>query len=178
MAIINLAFGFLFLVAGHQLPWLFVAGTAFMLGTPFADLLGIAPGVLERISFSFACAAIGVLLGYYLRKLVVALAAFYTGGMAFLGLAHLLAWDFSAIRLPVFLLSGAIAALLVLAWYHWALILVSVLGGAILIIQNFSITGVSSSALFVVCIIFGLTSQFILHQYILPIEEQVTPGSP
>lgn len=177
MNLINLAFGFIFLIAGHQLPWLFVAGVGYFIGWPLSDMFSVGPGTLERITFSLAISAIAVFLAYFLKKLIVSAAAFYAGGIAFLSLAQILSWDFTAVRLPVFLLAGGVSALVILLSYNWSLIIISTISGATIITQNINFGDISDVAMFLLLLMVGLITQFILHQYILPIRDEVTPGS-
>ena len=154
--------GVLILLMGRQLFWLFVAALGAVVGGEvgmrwFADRgpwVELAAIVLGGIA--------GALIAIFLQTLAAAVAVFYAGGAVLQDAAlrwHLVAPAYSA--LP-FLVGGVIGAVLMLLFFNWALIILSSLYGALLVVQNSHLAGVSSPFLFPVLFAAGFLFQALL----------------
>jgi hypothetical protein len=95
MGIILVVIGFILLVAGHQTTWLYVGGVAFLMGSLLAERFNFVQTEIEMIIFSITSGVIGSLLVAYLRKFMVVLAAFLSGGYICYFLPEVLGWDTS-----------------------------------------------------------------------------------
>lgn len=171
MQLILIVLGFVSLVGGSQLPWMFVATAGFLLGSFLAGIFGFDNSEWQILTFAGAAGMVGIFLSYYLRRIMVLLAGFLAGGFISITLPDILGWNSILVDWQAFLLVGAACALILFLWYSLALILVSGVLGATMIIQNLTIATVSKEAMFVVLIIFGLTAQYVLLQYTLRAEE-------
>jgi len=131
--------GFLLLLLGRRLFWLFVAAAGFLAG------VAAAPYILPHQSelFTLLVAAIlgvaGALLAFFVQKLAVMIGGFLAGGYLAVVLGAPLL-DGAGIAYPgawlCFLVGGILGALLMMIFFNWALILLSSLQGAHMIIRG------------------------------------------
>jgi hypothetical protein len=140
---IGLAVGAALLLFGRRLFWLLVTAVGFLAGFALSQriLSPAEPWVVLLVGV--AAGLVGILLMVFVQKLAVAVAAFLVGGYAALWLAThtdlvvgspLSASD-AATPWIVFLVGGAVAALLGQFFFRVALIVASSLAGAFLIVQ-------------------------------------------
>ena len=160
--------GFIILVTGHQSAWLFVGGVSFLLGSLLAEQFHIVRNEVELIIFSLTSGLLGGLLVSYLRKVLVALAAFISGGYICLYLPVVLGLDTSWINWIIVVLVGTASAMMTVIWGTLPVILISSVIGSTLIIQNLQFGSVGLIGLFIVFSIFGLVAQWVLWQYSNP----------
>jgi len=163
--------GFIILVAGHQLPWIFVATVGFVAGIFLGEQQILALSGLKLITFSIGLAIVSGLLVIYFRRIMVVLAGFLSGAYVCYFLPKSLGWSTSWVSLPVLLIAGAICAVIILIWYSLPLILVSSLTGATLVIQYVQFQRISELFLFIIFFLFGITAQWVLLQYSRPTSE-------
>jgi hypothetical protein len=171
MSVILVVIGFILLVAGHQGSWLYVGGVTLLIGSLLADQLNIVRKEIDMIVFSFTSGVLGALLVVYLRKFMVVLAAFISGGYICYFLPEALGWDTSWINWVIVLLVGLACAVMTFIWGALPLILISTLLGATLIVQNMRIASVGPVGMFIVLTIFGLVAQWLLWHYSKPDTE-------
>ena len=157
MILANLLMGAALLLWGRRLFWLFVAGVGFVAGATFAtDVLQVKPDWLV-LAIALAAGIIGALASVVMQYVVVAVAGFLAGGYV----VH--AWAFAVgFQSPEwigFLVGGVIGAVLVLVLLDWALILLSTLVGATIIVQNTTLERPLLTALFFVLCMVGIVAQ-------------------
>jgi len=163
--------GFLLLIAGNQLKWLYVGGTSFILADFVATQYNLVVSEMNRLMVSFTSSVIGVMMFYYFTRIIMIVISFLTGGYVLLFLPRLLGWNISWSPTLIFIISGSIAAVLTFYWSTFAIILLTILGGTTLVLQNFSFGNISNQAMALVLVVVGLTAQFILQQYAPPDED-------
>jgi hypothetical protein len=168
MVEITAILGFILLVAGHQLYWLFVGGVGFIAGGLVANQLQIAQSPWELLTFSMATGVLGILLGFYLKKWAVALAAALSGVYIIQSITEVFGWSAGLQSWPILLAVALIFAVLVVVWFDWAVILISTLSGTVLVVRNVQIAAVGPGAIVLVLVLIGLSAQFILSQYSRP----------
>ncbi len=171
MQLILIVLGFVSLIGGSQLPWMFVGTIGFLVGSILANFFQFNSSEIQVLTVASAAGMVGIFLTYYLRRIMVLLAGFLAGGYISLTLPTVLGWKAILADWQAFILVGAACAVILLLWRSLALILVSGVLGATLVIQNFNIPSVSKEAMFVVLIIFGLTAQYVLLQYTMRPED-------
>ena len=160
--IITIISGLAILFLGRQLFWLFVAVVGFAAGFELAtNFLGGQPDWVILL-IALVAGVIGALVAIFLRYLAVAVAGFASG--AYLGtvLTDMLAADSGWLFWILFIAGGAIGAILMLALFDWALILLSSFTGAAMLAP---LPGWSSSlqlVLFVTLVVVGIIVQFYL----------------
>ncbi len=175
MQYITIAFGIIFLTAGYQLAWMFVGGVTALIAAEFIDQIQLVNSELERISYALAAALGGVLAIYFLRRLMITLAGFFTGGYLALSIPALYGWAMPITPVQSFVIGGVIAALLILAWFSYGVIIFTSLGGSMLLVQNFSFAGLPRGVIFILLLVIGLLIQVVMLQYSNPDKEQLTP---
>jgi len=130
--------GALLLLVGRRLFWISVAAAGFLLGTEVAARMtsGTAAWVLLVIALAFGLG--GLVLSLIVQKLAIASAGFVMGAYVVNRLLLTLQvgwaeWEWGAV-----LAGGILGAFLVLLLFDWALIVLSSLVGAALIMHVFS----------------------------------------
>ena len=163
--VINLILGSALLLAGRKLFWLFVGAAGFVTGMQLAtrfwqrpELLAILIGIIVGIIFA--------LLAVFLQALVIGIAGFLIGGYILTVLATMFGVDVSgAMTWAIYIAGGVIGLILVSFLFDWAIITLSSLAGASLILQSFLTQSASGGILFVVLFILGVAIQgFILRR--------------
>jgi len=125
--------GLLLLTLGRRLYWLFVACVGFVAGL---DLVPRAlPDQSEAMVFLLALglAVLGALIAIVATKVVIAIAGFAAGAGVAANFLDGFGLD-DPVRFGVCLVAGIVGALLVLVLFDWALIVISSLAGATLIV--------------------------------------------
>jgi len=168
MSLLLVVVGFIILVIGHQASWLFVGGVSFLAGSLIADQLQIVRADIEMIIFSLTCGLLGALLVVYLRKFMITLAAFVSGGYICFYLPAALGWNTNWINWVVVALVAFACAILTFVLGVIPLIVISSLLGATLITQYMLIGPIGSVGMFIVLCIFGLLVQWVLWHYSKP----------
>jgi Domain of unknown function (DUF4203) len=155
--ILAIVVGLALLFFGRQLFWLFVGGVGFAAG------LALATKVLEGqpdwlvLAIALLAGLIGALLSIFVQRLAIGLAGFFAGGYALLTLATKLGYqDWAWLA---FLGGGALGALLVVALFDWALILLSALTGALLVVNYLPLEPAATLLVFAVLLVAGLAAQ-------------------
>ncbi|MBE7471531.1 MAG: hypothetical protein HS114_20530 [Anaerolineales bacterium] len=139
--LVNFIIGLAVLLLGRHLFWLFVAVAGFLLGVMVAPQL--LPGQPDWIILLVALAlgGVGAILAVVLQQIAVALAGFIFGGYALLSLLAALGLSVNPWEWLVYIIGGIIGAVLVLYLFDPALIGLSALAGATLIVEAVRLSG-------------------------------------
>jgi hypothetical protein len=151
--VINLILGGALLLAGRKLFWLFVGAAGFVTGIQLATRFSQGPDWLV-ILIGLVIGIIFALLAIFLQAIVIWIAGFLAGGYVLTVLATMLGIDVS-----VYIIGGMIGVILVSLLFDWALITLSSLVGASLVIQAFLPQGATGGVLFFVIFIAGVLIQ-------------------
>lgn len=157
--VINLILGGALLVAGRKLFWLFVGAAGFVTGVQLAtrfsqgsDWLALVIGLIVGIIFA--------LLAIFLQAVVIWIAGFLAGGYVLSVLAATLGIDLGgATTWIVYVIGGVLGVILVSVLFDWALITLSSMVGASLIIQSIFPQGASGGILFIILFLAGVLIQ-------------------
>lgn len=162
MLIIRVLIGLMMLTLGRQVFWLFVAGVGFAIGAFLAARF--YPGQEEwvLILISLAAGLVGVMMAYAMQNFAVLVAGFVAGGYFSVVFLTDLGWKFQGFPWLVFLIGGGIAALFATALFQWALIFLSSLVGATLIVQSLGYPQQTSMLLFLFLLLLGIVAQALL----------------
>lgn len=157
MPLLNILVGAVVLLFGRRLFWLFVAAAGFLVGMMLAtDWFEAQPDwVVLVIALGFGIVA--AILSVFLQKLVIAFAGFMAAGYVLYTLAGGLGYE--SLAWIAFLVGGILGAVLVLILFDWALIGLSSLLGATVIVENAPLDQVLSAVLFVVLLVVGIIVQ-------------------
>jgi hypothetical protein len=155
--IAELIAGTVLLLLGRKLFWLFVAVAGFYVGVEVAKTFFVSqPGWLIWL-VAIGAGLIGAVLAMFFQRVGFALAGFYAGGYIALVLAERLApGSFSA---GAFFLGGVAGAILAALAMDWAIIVLSSLVGAALIVPSLGVGGLAGSAIYAGLVAVGIVVQ-------------------
>lgn len=157
--VINLVLGGALLVAGRKLFWLFVGAAGFVTGLQLATRFWEGSGVLAII-VGLIIGVIFALLAIFLQAVVIGIAGFLTGGYVLTVLATMLGLDVTgATTWIVYIIGGIIGLILVSFLFDWALITLSSLAGASLIVQSLLPQRATGGLMFLILFIVGILIQ-------------------
>ena len=131
--LIGALIGVVVLLFGRKLFWLCVAAVGFAAGVELAPRVAAEPSTLLALSLALVLGFLGALLAIFLQKVAVAIAGFLAGGKLANALAAAFLTSYSAHSAIIFIIGGIVGALLLLALFDWALIVVSSVTGAYLV---------------------------------------------
>jgi hypothetical protein len=156
--VINLLLGGSLLVAGRKLFWLFVAVLGFIVGLQVTqqffhgpETLSIIVGVVVGIIFA--------LLAIFLETVAIGIAGFLAGGFVLSTLASMLGINGGAVYWIVYIIGGILGVALVMLLFDWALIALTSLVGASLIVQSWPAAPIGGGLLFFVLFLLGVIIQ-------------------
>jgi hypothetical protein len=158
MSIVDIAGGALLLALGRKIFWLFIALIGFFAGFDIAThYLNIKPAWVALV-IALGVGLLGALLAYFFEKLAIASAGFLVGAFIASRLATILGIQVKGWEWLVILAGGIIGLILMLAIFDWALILLSSITGALLVVQGLNLAGtvalITGVLLFIVGVIF------------------------
>jgi hypothetical protein len=157
--ILTLVLGILLLLFGRRLFWLFVAVAGFIAGLTFATMYMHGQPELVILLIAIVAGVIGAFLGVILEGLAILIAGFLAGGylatalLVSLGLSQMAGYWF------VYVMGGVIGLILVAALFDWAIIILSVLVGAEIIMTFLAIPNPAHWLVLLGLIIVGLLVQ-------------------
>ena len=167
MTVVAAGFGFLMSIAGRPFYAFFVGGAGFLLGRllvaryPVITPVNWSPVILPLI-FSVAIASTVFLV----KRWAARVAGFMAGGYLLYELPVTLGSPVSWGSPVLFAIAGAVCFVLLLVWFDFALIAISSVLGATLISQALRASSLDPIFLFLILMVFGLITQFLLMQYI------------
>jgi len=157
--ILSILIGAVILFFGRRLFWLCVAAVGFAAGIQVAPHLMHEPTPILQLSIAVVFGFIGALLALFLQKIAIAVAGFLAGGK--LAMALVAAFIAEGARYPgiAFIVGGIIGAILLLALFDWALIVMSAVVGAYLIGHTVTLPPTGATILFVGLAALGIVVQ-------------------
>jgi hypothetical protein len=164
MSIVNIVGGTLLLAFGRKIFWLFVAATGFFAGFELATrFLNLKPAWVALV-IALAIGLLGALLAYFFQSLAIGAAGFFAGLYITSRLAYLLPAQAKSWEWLVILIGGIIGIVLMYIIFEWALIILSSLAGAILVVNGFKLAGLIGTIVGVVLFAAGLIFQASLNR--------------
>lgn len=158
LSFLNAVLGTALLVAGRKLFWLLVGAIGFVIGIQVAarffhgsELTMILAGLVLGIIFA--------VLAIFLESIAIGLAGFLGGGYVLLSIAALLGFDRGVISWIAFIVGGIIGIALIAFLFDWALISISSLAGASMIVDAFHFRQATGGLVFLVLLIAGVVIQ-------------------
>ena len=132
--IVGVLIGVVILFFGRKLFWLCVAAVGFAVGVEISPLLVNEPSSLLALVIAVVFGVLGALLAIFLQKVAIAVLGFLSGGKLAIAIAAAFFVHYSQYSAIIFVAGGIIGAILLLAVFGWALIIVSSFMGAYLIV--------------------------------------------
>jgi len=164
ITVVNILLGLILLTLGRKLFWLFVGFIGFAVGFHYAASVWQLQSQLLLIGLAALTGIVGAVLAVFFQKIAVGLAGFAGGGYITLNLINLLGFRLDQLIWVPFLIGGFIGALLVFFIFDWALIFISSLAGASMVIQVLSLNPGMEFGLYLALVIFGLAIQTVLNR--------------
>jgi len=137
--ILSILIGVVILLFGRKLFWLCVAAIGFAAGVELAPHLVQEPSALLSLTIALLLGIIGALLALFLQKIAIAVLGFLAGGKLAGAIAAAFFVHYAQHSTIIFVVGGVIGAILLLVLFDWALIVVSSLIGAHLIVYQSTI---------------------------------------
>jgi hypothetical protein len=162
LSIVSLILGVALLVAGRKLFWLFVGVAGFIAGLQLATQFWRGPEILA-IVVGLVVGIIFAVLAIFLQGVAIGVAGFLAGGYVLTVLAGMIGLNQGAFSWIIYVIGGIIGVLLVIFLFDWALITLSSLAGASLIMQALAPNG-NGGILFLALVIIGVLIQGALLQ--------------
>lgn len=172
--------GGLLLVLGRKLFWFYVALLGFVAGLTVAGRLFHIQPEWVQIVIGIGFGVIGAVLAYFFQEIAIAVAGFLAGAYIAITLLTNLGGNPTpgndALTWVVFLVGGIIGAALAFLLFDWALIVLTSLAGALLVVEGLSMTGLVSWLVVAGLFILGVIIQSSLER---PPRQQTrsTPSS-
>ena len=159
VAIVGALIGAVILFFGRKLFWLCVAAVGFAAGVEIAPHLVHEPSPLLALAVALVLGLIGALLALFLQKVAVAVLGFLAGGKLAGSIAAAFFVHYAQYSTVIFVIGGVVGAILLLALFDWALIVVSSLIGAHLIQSAIVLPASGSTIVFIGLAVLGILVQ-------------------
>jgi hypothetical protein len=157
--IISALIGVVILLFGRRLFWLCVAAVGFAAGVELAPHFVHEPSTLVLLTVAIVLGFIGALLALFLQKIAIAIAGLLAGGKLAIALAVTFLVHSEQYYWITFLIGGIIGAILLLVLFDWALIALSSVVGAYLILGAIALPPSGTSILFIALVAVGVIVQ-------------------
>jgi len=156
---INILIGLILLFAGRRLFWLFVACVGFASGYHYAQQIWAIHSPILVLVLAVAVGAVGAIVAILFQKAAIVLAGFAAGGYTGLILFDQFARLPSQMAWLPYIIGGVIGAIILFLVFDWALIFLSTLTGATLIVQMAALSPGIEIALFFALVVAGMVFQ-------------------
>ncbi len=157
--IASAAIGAVILLFGRKLFWLCVAAVGFAAGVEIAPHIVQQPSGLLQLTFAIVLGFVGALLALFLQKLAIGVVGFVAGGRLAVALLAAFFIQHAGYYWLTFLIGGVIGALLFLTLFDWALIFVSSLVGAYLILRAITLPPTGATIVLIALVVVGVIAQ-------------------
>jgi hypothetical protein len=157
--IVRVVVGLALLVLGRKLFWLFVGAVGFGAGMILAGQFFGGQSEAVQMIIALLAGMIGAVLAIFLQRFAVGLAGFVVGGYLALSLVRAFSIPTGDIAWLPFLIGGIAGAVLLALVFEWAIIFLSSLTGALLIVQGYDFGQPVATLLFIVLFFFGFAIQ-------------------
>jgi hypothetical protein len=155
--IVDIAAGAVLLLLGRKLFWLFVAIAGFYLGFELARTLATQQPAWLLWTIAIGAGLIGAVLAMLLQRVGFALGGFYAGG--YIALLAVARFAPDAIGVPAFLAGGVIGAVLAALLMDWAIVVLSCLVGAALVVSALGLQPLASALAYAGLVAVGILVQ-------------------
>ena len=157
--IVGVTIGIVILFFGRKLFWLCVAAVGFAVGVEIAPQLIHEPSAIVALLVALVFGLLGALLALFLQKVAIAVLGFLAGGKLASAIAAAFFVQYAQYSTIIFVVGGIIGAILLIAVFDWALIIVSSFIGAYLIQSAIFLPPTGSTLVFLALAIIGILVQ-------------------
>jgi hypothetical protein len=159
LQLFNLVLGAALLFIGRKLYWLLVGIIGFTAGILFTSRFLHIESEIMVVLIGLGVGILFALLAVFIQSLAIGAAGFFGGGYILLGFAGMLGLDKGILSLIVFILGGVIGVLLVAWLFDWALITISSLAGASMLVEALNLQRAAGGILLLILVIVGVSVQ-------------------
>lgn len=159
MNILKILVGAAALILGRKLYWLFVGAVGFIFGMALATRFLSGQPDWVVLVVAVGAGLLGALLAVFLQHLTIGVAGFIGGGYITSTLLDIWGWDVGRLAWIPLLIGGIIGLVLVLTLFDWALVVLSSLSGASLIVEAIQLRQPLEAVLFAALLIVGIVIQ-------------------
>jgi hypothetical protein len=159
VTIVGVLIGIVILFFGRKLFWLCVAAVGFAVGVEIAPQLVHEPSAIVALLVALVFGLLGALLALFLQKVAIAVLGFLAGGKLASAIAAAFFVQYAQYSTIIFVVGGVIGAILLIALFDWALIVVSSFIGAYLIQSSVVLPPTGSTLVFLGVAIIGILVQ-------------------
>jgi hypothetical protein len=150
--------GVVLLIFGRKLFWFFVGALGFVVGAEAAaTLFPHQPGA-ELIA-GIILGLLGILMAILLQKIAIGVAGFWAGGYFAVVLLRTMDLPHTNFSWVAFVVGGILGAILMFTVFDWALIILSSVSGAHLIVHSTNLVPTAGGLTFLVCALIGIFVQ-------------------
>jgi hypothetical protein len=146
------------LVAGRRLFWLVVGAIGFIIGVEVAIRL-FRGSELSTVLAGLVLGAIFALLAVFVESIAIGLVGFLGGGYVGMSLAGLVGLDGNGAAAIAFVIGGVVGVILIAALFEWALITISSLAGASMVVTGLRLGGSGAVTPYVLLVLAGVVIQ-------------------
>jgi len=161
MNIFPVILGLGFLVAGRRVFWLFVGIVGFLAGMDFAGQIFPAETGITGLVIAAVVGIVGGILAMGFQWAAIVLVGFLGGGY-FLMHIGILMWKTVESAWIFFLAGGIVGTVITILVFDWALVILTSLVGALLVVKNMVIMESLQGVVFVCCVLAGVIIQSFL----------------
>jgi len=155
---LQIAVALALLMLGRRLYWLFVAGMGFVVAMDMATTYLGGSGEWVTLTIGIAAGLAGALFAIFLQRLAVGIAGF--AALAYFAAYMLARFTLDdRVELLVVLIAGVAGAVFASVLFDWALILLSSMAGAVLLVDTFMLDDPVALVVIVVVAIAGISIQ-------------------
>jgi hypothetical protein len=151
--------GLLLLFFGRKLYWLFVGIIGFYAGLAITARYYHPDSDLILLAVALGVGLIGLLLAIFLQRAAIAVAGFFSGAYLTLALLDRLAMSSPSHDWILYLLGGIFGAILAGLLFDWALIVLSSLSGAVLMVHALPVSKEPALLLLALLLAIGILVQ-------------------
>jgi hypothetical protein len=160
--ILQIILGISVLLLGRRLFWLFVGVVGFIAGALLAELLSRGNSAWVVLIFAAVGGVLGALVAVLLQRLSIAVSGFLAGGYVSVVILHHRGWGTDVHFWIPFLVGGLLGALLLSVIFDPALIFLSSLIGAVLIVQPLHLSPLHTGLIFILLAAAGMVTQTVM----------------
>ena len=156
---LSVILGIFLLFFGRRLFWLFVGVAGFIAGLTFAPQFISGQSELTILLIALIAGVIGAFLAIMLEGLAILIAGFLAGGYLMTTLLVSIHISVSAEPSVIYIIGGIIGLLLVAVFFDWAIIILSALMGAEILMPHLHVSGSNYWLVFLGLVAIGIAVQ-------------------
>lgn len=155
----SMILGILLLFFGRRLFWLFVGVAGFIAGLTLVPQLVTGLSELAILLIAIIAGIIGAFLAVMLEGLAILIGGFLAGGYIATALAVTIGISVSAEPSVIYIIGGIIGVILVAVFFDWAIIILSALLGAEILMPYLHISRSAHLLVFLGLVVIGIAVQ-------------------